>query len=223
MAAVSVLPSPVAISATLPASSAIAPSSCTSYGRSPSAAPGGLAADRADLGERPRPRRPRSVSSSSSSSRSASSRSSISGSSLRSGARSTVVPGRCRNRRNLFFNRCVTPMARNGTRHRSRDGYRGHTVRTTWSSCRRRAARSSSTAGASSNGTTAETRCLRIAPPYAAQQVDRLRRQPLPVPGVRQPARAPGRSARTGPTGRCGGTPRRAGPRRRRPGRTPGR
>ena len=83
------------------------------------------------------------------------------------------------------------PWRRNGTRHRSRDGYRGHTVRTTWSSCRRRAARSSSSAGASSNGTTAVTRCLRIGLAVAAQQVDRLGREPLPVPGVRQPARHP--------------------------------
>ncbi len=47
--AASVLPSPVAISATRPSSIAIAPSSCTSNARSPSARRPGLATERADL------------------------------------------------------------------------------------------------------------------------------------------------------------------------------
>ncbi len=92
---------------------AIAPSSCTSYGRSSERPPGGLAADGADLDQilglagqpRSAPRRraraaPRS-------------RASISGSSSSYRRRPTTVPGRSRNRRALFFRRCAKLTAPN--------------------------------------------------------------------------------------------------------------
>ena len=56
--------------------------------------------------------------------------------------------------------------------------------------CRRRAARSASSAGPSSSGTTSVITCSRTASP-CSQQRDRLRGEPLPVPEVRGAARHP--------------------------------
>ena len=57
--------------------------------------------------------------------------------------------------------------------------------------CRRRAARSASSAGPSASGTTSVTTCSRTAVPCGAQQRDRLGREPLAVPGVRGAAGHP--------------------------------
>ena len=84
------------------------------------------------------------------------------------------------------------------------------TVSTAWMTCRRRAARSASSAGPSASGTTSVITCSRTAGPCGAQQRDvsaesRSRSQAWPVPRGTRPiwAHAHRRA-------RCGGTPRRA-------------